>query len=226
MEQDAFRPEVYPDVEAVLIELFGRVRYNLDAIHNELLGMNYQFNTTNGTTSDRPLASPLPRVNELLEELDELVRPFGHVPTSLKLFYKIVGSCNFQWDHTKINEIKWNYSDPIQIIALDDLLCYLKTEDWKDSIEEYFIEEDCAFLEFAPDVYHKDNVSGGPSYSVMLTKAPSIDSLLLNEPHNTTFINYLRICCDNCGFPGIALPERSNNYENFFDRVKPLLKRI
>ena len=59
-----------------------------------------------------------------------------------------------------------------------------------------------------------------------LASQPSIDSNFFNEPNNTTFVNYLRICFDNCGFPGITRADMQNNYQDFFNKVKPQLKPI
>lgn len=71
-----------------------------------------------------------------------------------------------------------------------------------------------------------DNISGGASYQLGITKHPSIDSKLHNEPNNTMFINYIRICFEHCGFPGLA--RRGSNLVDsfFFDKLKPMLKKI
>jgi hypothetical protein len=56
----------------------------------------------------------------------------------------------------------------------------------------------------APDVLHKDNVSGGLPYSIKLPNAGA-DALLCNEWHNVGFIPYLRIAIlDWGGFPGLS----------------------
>ena len=81
-------------------------------------------------------------------------------------------------------------------------------------------------LPLSADYLHKDNISGGQPYSLQLTTTPSIDGQFLYEEHNTTFINYLRICFDNCGFSRITNPEYNNDYQKFFDKVQPQLKRI
>ena len=56
----------------------------------------------------------------------------------------------------------------------------------------------------APDVLHKDNVSGGPPYSVRLPHAGA-DPLLCYEWHNVGFVPYLRIAILGWGgFPGLS----------------------
>jgi hypothetical protein len=53
----------------------------------------------------------------------------------------------------------------------------------------------------APDYLHKDNVSGGLPYSILVPNA-AIDGVLEYERHQTTFVNYLRICFAHGGFSG------------------------
>jgi hypothetical protein len=48
----------------------------------------------------------------------------------------------------------------------------------------------------------------------------------MNEANDTTFINYLRICFEYCGFPGMARTEGDDSYRTFVEKVKPLLKPI
>jgi hypothetical protein len=122
----------------------------------------------------------------------------------------------------------WEYADPIQINSLDDIVSYVSDGDWKEYMDEVLEDDNSQYasIELAADYYHKDNISGGPPYSIQITREPSIDSLFLNEPNETTFINYLRICMENCGFSRITEPEYKNNYKAFFEKVKPQLKKI
>jgi hypothetical protein len=120
------------------------------------------------------------------------------------------------------------YADPIQIMALDDLVEIVTDAEqyWEKDMRQYYEEDQIAFLELSADYYHKDNTSGGAPYSLQITPLPSIDGLFLNEEHDTTFIDYLRITFDNCGFSRITNPKYDNDYEGFFAKVKPKLKRI
>jgi len=122
----------------------------------------------------------------------------------------------------------WEMADPIQICSLDDQVEMVADEYWNEDIKQYVDDENFgnAFLELAADDLHKDNVSGGQAYTIQITKEPSIDSNFMNEPNNTTFINYLRICFKYCGFPGITRPGTKNDYQAFFDKVKPQVKPI
>ena len=226
--QDAFSDIYFEDVQKVMMETFNRIAYNLDIIFSELKNINYAFKTEFQSNSYRPILAALPNTEELLHKLDDETRDFGQIPYSLKLFYKIVGACNFAWDYEKRPELFWEYADPIQIASLDDVVFYVSDDDWKEYLNEWIEGDDSLFpqIELAADYYHKDNVSGGLAYSIQLTKGPAIDSLFLNEPNETTFINYLRICMENCGFSRITEPEYKNDYKAYFEKVKPQLKKI
>ncbi len=226
MGQAAFKPEIYSEVEEVLDETFSRVRYNLDVIHEELLKIDYKFNLDESYSSSKPVNKPLKNADKLLGNLDKMVKPFGYVPVTLKKFYQIVGSCNFGWDYENNETLMWHYSDPIQIGSLDDLIQEMKDNDWQEMMDENVGDGEPVYLELAADFYHKDNVSGGMAYSIEITKQPSIDSLFLFEEHETTFVNYLRICFENCGFSRITNPKSNNKYKAFFDVVIPRLKPI
>jgi hypothetical protein len=55
----------------------------------------------------------------------------------------------------------------------------------------------------APDDLHKDNISGGSPYSVLLPD-PSADFVLLYERHELRFVPYLRLAILQWGgFPGL-----------------------
>lgn len=226
--QDAFLPTNLPDIEKVLTETFERVAYNLDIIYSELKHINYLFKSEPKYNFERPLHKPLSNTNILLEKLDNAVRPFGFVPLSLKIFYKIVGGVNFVWDYETNGDFMWEMADPIQITSLDAVVQEVTDEWWQEYILPYIDDENFgnAFLNLAADYLHKDNISGGQAYAIQITNEPSIDSNFMNEPNGTTFINYLRICFEYCGFPGLTAPVIKNDYDTFFDKVKPLLKPI
>lgn len=224
--QDAFLPANLLDIEKVLTETFHRVSYNIDIIYSELKNINYLFKTEFEYNFQRPIVRPLADTEKLLTKLDTLVRPFGFVPLSLKMFYRIVGSCNFVWDYETNEDFIWQCADPIQITSLDDLVSEVVDEDNLSDMADNYKEDGYASLQLSADYLHKDNISGGPAYSLLLTEKPSVDGQFLNEEHNTAFINYLRICFDNCGFSRITNPEYDNDYQSFFDKVKPQLKPI
>lgn len=226
--QKAFLPENLPDIEKVLTETFQRVAYNLDIIYAELKTINYLFKTEPKYNFEKPLHKPLPDTDILLEKLYQAVKPFGFVPLSIICFYKIVGGVNFVWDFEANENFMWDMADPIQVDSIDALVEIVTEKWWQEDIQQYVDDENfgCAFLDLAADDFHKDNVSGGQAYAIQITKEPSVDSGFMNERHDTTFIDYLRICFEYCGFPGITRPDMGNDYQAFFEKVKPLLKQI
>ncbi|WP_183557760.1 hypothetical protein [Mucilaginibacter sp. SP1R1] len=227
LKDDAFNEVHFDDVLAVLTETFTRVAFNLGIIYQELININYVFKTVFDSNSDRPLLPPLPNAEELIAELEKMVADFGKIPLSLKLFYKIVGACNFVWDYETKPNLLWDTADPIQIESLDDLVAYVSTADWKEYIKDCLeYEDEVPALELAADYLHKDNISGGPPYSIEITKEDSIDALFLNAPNNTTFIGYLRICMENCGFPGASNFKQQQSFRDFYIKTKPQLKSI
>lgn len=115
----AFSQKHFVDIEAVLTETMERTAYNLAVIYDELQRMNYNFRQKIKYSFEAPLKKPLVNTDELLTKLEDAVKPFGAVPLSLKLFYKIVGSCNFAWDYETDANILWEGADPIQIAPLD-----------------------------------------------------------------------------------------------------------
>lgn len=224
--QDALLPGNFSETDKVLTELFHRVAYNLDVIYGELRNINYLLKEECKYNFERPLHRPLPDTSRLLDKLDKAIAPFGYVPLSLKYFYKIVGGVNFAWDYDANEHFIWHLADPIQVTSLDAVVETVTDKYWREEMRDIADEEGLAYIELSADDLHKDNVSGGPPYSIEILKQPGVDSLFLNEPNKTTFIGYLKICFDNCGFPLIQRSDCNNDYQQFFEKVKPQLKRI
>jgi hypothetical protein len=228
--EKAFEQPIFAEVEAVLIETFQRVKYNLEILHAALTEQNYQFKTIYECTSDYPIAKPLKNCDKLLARLDKTVQKFGYVPLSLKMFFKIVGSCNFSWDYDENPNIIWEYADPIQVSALNDMLALMQADDWKglmkDLVYEGIDEDNCPYIEFSADYYHKDDWSGGQGYAIELTQRPSIDSRVLFEAHKTTFVNYLRLYFQKGGFIRIDNPDNVHDFAGYLESVLPKLLKI
>lgn len=228
MGKEAFHPKYSFEIDALFTEIFGRVAYNLDAIYEELKQIDYKFFNNKKYNSFTPRHKPLSNTEELLKRLSETVSIYGYVPLSLVYFYRIVGGVNFAWNYDEYPSILWEMADPIQVSSLDDLVSYVSDEYWKEDMKEYLDDPTYgnAFLEISADDLHKDNISGGPPYSIQITKEKSIDSKVLNEANNTTFINYLRICFKYGGFPGMEFQESSKSYDEFLINIQKILKPI
>ncbi|WP_109438672.1 hypothetical protein [Aquimarina sp. AU119] len=225
---NAFDDSHIKEIEKVMKETFERVLFNLNIIYKELIEIGYLFKTDFEFNFEKPLHLPLENTEWLIKELEFAVKDFGFVPISLKYFYQIVGGVNFIWDFETNDKFIWEMADPIQISSLDSLVEEVTSEYWKEDIQRYADDDEfgCAFLNLSADNLHKDNVSGGQPYAIEITRKPTIDAKFMNEPNETSFINYLRICFDNCGFPGITRMDTNNDYKVFFNKVKPQLKKI
>ena len=224
--EEAFSPGYYPDVEKVLTETFQRVRFNLEVIYKELKNINYVF-WKDKMGNDEALSGPFSDKDDRLHILMQSVEPVGKLPISMKMFYQIVGSCNFAWNYQDAPKILWEMADPIQIAPLTDCVSQVTDPYWLEEMEEYIQDDDFgfAFLYLSADSLHKDNISGGAPYALQLNRQKSIDGKFLNEPNDTTFINYLRICFEKCGFPGMSSAD-NKIFQEFFDKVKPQLQKI
>lgn len=220
----AFSDENYEDVVAVVKETMRRVSYNLQIIHNALQESNYQFYTNKESSWYIPLSPPISNVKNRLQEYEEKIQPFGRLPLSLKMFYEIVGGCNFGWDYTKVDNTDWEGLDPIQIAPLDVLLQEQNSRYWIEEMKEKIEDGEVPSIELAADYLHKDNISGGPAYAITLTQSPSVDSLFLNEEHETTFIGYLRLIMQNGGFGRSYVGTKK--YEWFYAQIQPKLLKI
>lgn len=139
--QDAFLPERLIGIEKVLEETFQRVAYNLDVIYSELKNIQYPFKTEFEYNSQCPLVKPLPNMEALLMQLENIVQPFGFVPLSLKMFYRIVGACNLSWDYETNDVPIWKLADPLQIFSLDDVVAEMADENYVNDMQEYYDED-------------------------------------------------------------------------------------
>lgn len=224
--QVAFSEEYFSDVEAVVTETMKRTAHNLAVIYNELEATDYKFKRKVRYSFEAPLNKPIVDGDKVLIQLDKRVSLFGSVPLSLKLFYRIVGSCNFAWDYETEENIPWECSDPIQIAPLDAVLEEVMDEYWVEEMTENKELYGTAYLALSADYLHKDNISGGPAYAIEITPEPSIDGRLLNEEPQTSFINYLRIVFENCGFGRAHDIDSPTTFKLFSDKVGPKLRRI
>jgi len=218
MGERAFEKDNLQEVNAVLRETMNRVAFNLEVIYGALKEVNYCFNKNPRYDFEYPLLKPKEGVGSLIARLEKIIGGYGYVPLSLKMFYEIVGSCNFTWDYDEIPHIPWEGADPIQIRPITDLLSEAEGLDPDD--------DEPMGLPVSADYYHKDNISGGPPYSIELTPQPQIDSQLINEENDTTFIKYLRITLGCCGFSRPDAATHLPDFIQYLDKVGPLLKPI
>jgi len=141
-------------------------------------------------------------------QLDALEREVGLLPLSLRAFYQEVGGVNFVGWYEDVDGC-----DPLFVYSFDRELVEgpyeeppASSDDWADEYAEEALPatEEYYQVVIAPDSYHKVNVSGGSPYAICLPNAAP-DAVVLNEEHQTTLVNYLRLCCSYAGFPALEV---------------------
>lgn len=198
------------DIQSVCDETMRRVRLNAGRLIRALETTGYQF----GFYPDGepfpgfrgPLVSPDPELDRKLTEIEEVTGP---LPLSLRTFWAFTDTLCLIGKHPQYPA----YADPLVVEPVDSALVELQI--WLELVEDDGIELTDPFrLPIAPDLFHKDNISGGHWYG-MEPPCGTVDALLLGEPHETTFVEYLRIAFQAKGFPGIKKPTEFLNALNF-----------
>lgn len=216
----SFSKQQKTEIDSILEDLMYKVKENFDLIYQRLENINYNF-----FDKEEARVQPTDDVEERLDLLSKYVAKGGLIPLSLRKFYTIVGGVDFmkKYNCTKSYPItNDNYlPDPAVIPYLsNDFLDYVKhdysEDNWeKEELEEYIYKRG---IPLAPDIYHKNNYSGGEPYSIKLSKHTVIDNFFpcssddndINyapnnlfgfESNNWTFIYYLRDLFHSGGFP-------------------------
>ena len=71
LDQEAFEPSNFTQIDLVLKETFRRVSYNLDIIYKELKKINYLFTSNPKYDWQIPLVTPNINVEKLINEMIE-----------------------------------------------------------------------------------------------------------------------------------------------------------
>jgi hypothetical protein len=164
----------------------------------------------------------LPLLTPILE-LDELLKPIvsrgWRVPSSLQKFWTHVGGVIFGDTYPNYSHLDyWSNQLGLDPLPYTDGL-------WIDPPHSEAIAGDLdqaddlgvALLAIAPDALHKDDVSGGPPYSIPIDVPNTIEPLLANFPGDGArpgtcspmgpmgFVAYLRFAVLHTGgFPGLT----------------------
>lgn len=195
---------VFLDVYAVAQETMSRAKHNVLTIISRLEDIAYQF-----ALPEQVHTSP---ASDAGENLQKLVSHAGPLPLSLQAWYEIVGGVCLMGNHEKLAFFSSPiasyppqiYSDPLVVFPIQAAIGSIDLD--QGDIQENSSGE--FLIPIAPDAYHKANISGGAPYEIRLP-CSDVDTILLNEWQDTTFVNYLRICFQWGGFPGWArYPQR------------------
>jgi hypothetical protein len=207
MGKQVFESRLYEDALQVMQEIMKRVSNNIELLIPRLHSLGYIFRKGGfwenvsiekqvQLEKEYPLFQ-LPTA-ETLEQVAALEQLTGPLPLSLKCFFEEVGCVNFI-GLFPTNERQYGcVMDPLCINSVEIAL-QMVTGLKQTNLGDLWAEEPLLML--TGDSFHKYGYSGSGSYTMRLPSI-SIDTFLLDEPHNTTFVNYLRICMRWGGFPG------------------------
>jgi hypothetical protein len=190
--------DLFADAHSVAQATMERVAGNIDILVGRLGADGYEFGVyPDGTPSSASFGFVRPDASSR-RHLEELENAAGPIPISLRTFWEVVGSVSLIGRSPRKD---WpEYTDPLYIdsplLGIDDC------RDWEGN--DGWCETESFLCTLAPDVFHKDRVSGGAPYGVRLPD-PNADAVLRWEWHDVHFIQYLRIAIlEWGGFPGLS----------------------
>ncbi len=183
-------PSTLAEATAVVDETMMRARRNVERLIDRLPRLGYVFEPGDGL----PVFEPPP--SDIGERLDEVEDSVGAIPLALRFWFVRVGRVNLTGRHP---EWGYSYTDPLVVDAPPDYILS-EFEAWKADRDTEW-DQGSFRINFAPDVLHKAEVSGGPPYSLAVPNGGA-DGLVLWETHQTTFVNLMRLSFEWAGFPG------------------------
>jgi hypothetical protein len=191
------------EAQLVCDEMAHRARHNVEVIVERLTNDGYRFHSND---DEQTLETPyVPPTATATDQADWLQERFGAVPMALLSWVRLVGDVWLVGTHPQ-----WPTSasaDPLVVEVegsrypnAPSIRDYFDGElsDWR----EWNVENSGAglfVLPLAPDRLHKENVSGGTPYGIILPDG-CVDGLFVGET-TMPFVSYLNWVFRNGGFP-------------------------
>ena len=191
-------PAFAGEAQAVCDEMARRARRNIDVLIERLLEHGYRFHENDGAGTPVQPLTPLGADTEAF--LAWLEQTFGPVPMVLSSWVRFVGDVWLVGTHPE-----WETSaaaDPLVVEIAGsrypghDVRPYLLDEfgQWREDPQGTPFQ-----LPVAPDHLHKNNVSGGAPYGIVLPDACA-DAHIVTDAA-MPFTSYLQRVFDTGGFP-------------------------
>lgn len=186
------------DAQAVCDEMARRARRNIDTLVERLHNQGYRFfNEPEDTLPTVPHVPPTPEVEEHLRQLESLVGP---VPMALASWMRLVGDVCLVGSHPD-----WETSAAGDPLVFEVELSRYPGADFQDSVQselevwEYEPNGNPFAFPVAPDRLHKDSVSGGPPYGVIVSDQTA-EGIFVGEVA-MPLVSYLNLVFQHGGFP-------------------------
>lgn len=198
-------PGRFGEAQLVCDEMARRARQNIEVIVERLASVGYRFHSND--YEQTPVTPYVPPTAASAEVAGWLEDRFDSVPMTLLSWLRLVGDVWLVGTHPD-----WAAS-----AAGDPLVIELEGSRFPgEPMQRYFEGElevwpewagaDRMFvLPVAPDRLHKNNVSGGPPYGIILPDSCA-DGLFVGET-TMPFVSYLNWVFSNGGFPWPTAPD-------------------
>lgn len=195
-------PDLLDEAQRVCDEMAGRARQNVEVIIERLTIQGFHFHSNDD--DQHPQAPYFPATPTADEQAAWLVSRFDRVPLTLLSWVRTVGDVWLVGTHPDWPES--SSADPLVIEVEGSRRPNASIRDYFDgeleAWQDWSRDQPDAgqfVLPLAPDRLHKDNVSGGPPYGIVLPDG-CIDGLFVAET-TTPFVAYLNWVFRNGGFP-------------------------
>ena len=190
-------PGFLADAQGVADETMRRARRNVEKLVNLLPGLGWTFaRPIQGQPGYAVFTPSDDRQHAEIEQLE--MELGGPVPLSIATWWRIVGSVDFTRRPGSGPAVE--YPDPLVVLPPSAVLDELA--EWKED-QEYRKARPTFMAPLAPDLFHKEDVSGGAPYEIALPN-PACDAEVLNIERSFTFVAYLRHAFSWAGLPGYA----------------------
>lgn len=196
------------EFEEVMRETFMRLRINTERIIERLRDLGYEFESESpryGTPAP-PLA---PTATIGLEAIAWIKDRYGLCPPVLEWFCDLIGSVDLRQSHRQLSDPSHSSDpvirnlgdwDPLVFDGLEYFACEIREEGKADPPQQMRDGRMGVELQFAPDRYHKANISGGDDYIICLP-SDVLDPIIFEA--GVSFMTYLRNIIARGGFWGV-----------------------